>query len=93
MELRSRIETSLGVTLDVETAIGAGTPNDLLRAIGKQLEGTRPGGYWQQSAAASRQADASNLLMGSFEQTTQPGTRQANGSMRFMPGRSLSCLA
>ena len=70
MELRSRIETSLGVTLDVETAIGAGTPNDLLQAIGKQLEGTRPGGYWQQSAAASRQADASNLLMGSFEQTT-----------------------
>lgn len=65
MELRARIETTLGIHLDETTAISATTPDDLMQAIVAQANG-RPA---DSSTAQALPADnnlPSDLLMGSF---------------------------
>ena len=62
LELRTRIEASLGIALDEARAIAATTPNDLLCAlIMHTADGERC-----TDAAGAVQGDVSELLMGSF---------------------------
>ena len=63
MELRSRIESSLGVSLQENTAICATTPKGLMRAIIDEVNGETA----QRSALdAAGNIDDSGLLMGDF---------------------------
>jgi 1-acyl-sn-glycerol-3-phosphate acyltransferase len=62
LELRARIEASLGIGLDEARAIAATTPNDLLCALVMHTaDGERCS-----DAAGAVQGDVSELLMGSF---------------------------
>lgn len=63
MELRTRIESALGLTLDETRAIAATTPNDLLCAL---VMHTADGQACTDVASQAAQGDASELLMGAF---------------------------
>ncbi len=71
MELRTRIESSLGVTLDESMAICANTPNSLMQVILRGNNGTT-GTAQECSSVADASGDAGDLLMGSFGQAEHP---------------------
>jgi len=89
MELRARIETTLGIRLDETTAISASTPNDLMQAIAAQATGG------QANIGNTRDLPAGNnppsdLLMGSFggNANSHPTAQQD----RHTPGEWLYAL-
>ena len=65
MELRARIETTLGIRLDETTAINATTPSDLMQAIITLANGSQAEICNTQSPLPEKH-QASDLLMGSF---------------------------
>lgn len=71
MELRTRIESSLDVTLDESMAICANTPNALMQVILRGNDGTI-GTARECSDVADAGGDDSGLLMGSFGQAEHP---------------------
>jgi 1-acyl-sn-glycerol-3-phosphate acyltransferase/acyl carrier protein len=81
MELRTRIESDLGVTLDESHAIAAITPNDLLCALAMHMADA-PACTAAAAAAQGIEADASELLMGSFGVADSTAT----GAERHSPG-------
>jgi 1-acyl-sn-glycerol-3-phosphate acyltransferase len=81
MELRTRIESDLGVTLDESRAIAAITPNDLLCALAMHMADA-PACTAAAAAAQGIEADASELLMGSFGVADSTAT----GAERHSPG-------
>jgi 1-acyl-sn-glycerol-3-phosphate acyltransferase len=71
MELRTRIESLLGVALDESMAICANTPNTLMQAILRGKNGMT-GTAQECSEVADTSGDAGELLMGSFGQAEHP---------------------
>jgi len=71
LELHTRIESSLGITLDEGMAICANTPNMLMQII---LNGANnsTGNVQASSAVADRNNDDSDRLMGAFGQAKHP---------------------
>ncbi|MDX2456108.1 MAG: 1-acyl-sn-glycerol-3-phosphate acyltransferase [Gammaproteobacteria bacterium] len=71
LELHTRIESSLGITLDEGMAICANTPNMLMQVI---LNGTNnsTGNVQASPTVADRNNDDSNRLMGAFGQAIHP---------------------
>ncbi len=78
MELRTRIESSLGIALNENTAICATTPNGLMQAILDEAKGETE---QHNLAAAAGNIDDSGLLMGSFGQPEHPAETQASRSL------------
>ena len=73
MELRTRIESTLGISLHENTAICATTPNGLMQAIVDEANGESE----QRSVLdAAGNIDDSSLLMGSFGLADQPAEIQ-----------------
>jgi 1-acyl-sn-glycerol-3-phosphate acyltransferase len=71
MELRNRIEATLGITLDESAAICANTPNSLMQAI-LQGENNSTCLTQESASAAAGNNDDDKLLMGSFGQARHP---------------------
>ncbi|MGD8619352.1 MAG: 1-acyl-sn-glycerol-3-phosphate acyltransferase [Gammaproteobacteria bacterium] len=71
MELRTRIETQFGVSLQESVAIAATTPNDLLRAL--QRASGETGAEDIAPGNPALQNNASDLLMGPFATAEQTG--------------------
>ena len=71
LELHTRIESSLGITLDAGMAICANTPNNLMQII---LNGANnsTGNIQASSAVADRNNDDADMLMGAFGQAKHP---------------------
>ena len=81
VELHTRIESSLGVTLDTGMAVCATTPNILMQLIQLGANGTAEVSR-ESNRIAAADSDASELLMGSFGQTEHP----AEVVQRHSPG-------
>jgi 1-acyl-sn-glycerol-3-phosphate acyltransferase len=78
MELRSRIESTLGISLHENTAICATTPNGLMQAIVDEANGESE----QRSILdAAGNIDDSSLLMGSFGLADQPVEKEQQRSL------------
>ena len=78
MELRTRIESTLGISLHENTAICATTPNGLMQAIVDQANGESE----QRSILdAAGNIDDSSLLMGSFGLADQPAEKEQQRSL------------
>jgi 1-acyl-sn-glycerol-3-phosphate acyltransferase len=71
MELRTRIETELGIALEETEAIAATTPNDLLYALQRASAG--PGAEGDAAGIPAHQNNASDLLMGPFANAERSG--------------------
>jgi len=86
LELRLRIEDTLGIALDEEAAIRATTADDLLQAI---IHRKRATGFVASTRPdeTSRATNASDLLMGHFGALDDQGS--ATGHSRHTPGEWL----
>lgn len=71
VELHTRIESSLGVTLDASMAICATTPNILMQVI-QHGANYATGSAGESFCVAAGSSDAREMLMGSFGQTEHP---------------------
>ena len=78
MELRSRIESTLGITLRENTAICATSPNGLMQAIVDEVNGETE---QRSSQDAAGNIDDSGLLMGSFGPAEQPAATEPQRSL------------
>ena len=80
VELCTRLETSLGMTLDATAVASATTPNNLLQVILDRLAGAKNGSP-DSFDANPENSDDSNLLMGSFGQTEVAGDSKSHHSL------------
>jgi 1-acyl-sn-glycerol-3-phosphate acyltransferase len=79
MELRTRIEKSLGISIDDSAAVNAITPNQILRAINQNSEDKQSGEAYHRKTMSGN-IPSSELLMGHFGADSNTDTTYNNRS-------------